>query len=83
MLLGEIRDYLKQRGNASLQDVAIHFDIAPETAELALHYWQKKGKIRAMSTGCGSAGCSSGGCSGTASVYEWTGREIPLQWQPS
>ncbi len=83
MLLGEIRNYLQQRGNASLTDIATHFDIAEETARFALHYWQQKGKAREMLTACGG-GCSGKSCgsSGTATQYEWVRREIPLNFFP-
>ena len=57
MLLGEIRNYLQQRGSASLSDVATHFDIAPDTARFALDYWQQRGKVRAVNAACGSGGC--------------------------
>jgi len=50
MLLGDIRNYLKQRGEATLQDVAIHFDITPDSARFALDYWQGKGKVREKPT---------------------------------
>jgi hypothetical protein len=82
MMLGEIRDYLQQRGSASLRDVATHFDIAPDTARFALGYWQKKGKVREMAAGCGSGGCGKGCGGGSAASYEWVKREIPLRWVP-
>jgi predicted ArsR family transcriptional regulator len=82
MILGDIRDYLRQRGSASLSDVAIHFDIAPDAAQFALHYWQKKGKVREQAASCGSGGCGDS-CSGTKSAtYEWVKRDIALQWMP-
>ncbi len=90
MLLGEIRDYIQRRGNSSLQDIALHFDIAPDTARFALGYWQRKGKVRELTatTSCGSGSGSGGGCDGCSSNsagsssqhYEWVKREIPLQW---
>ncbi|SEA12520.1 FeoC like transcriptional regulator [Thiothrix caldifontis] len=82
MLLGEIRDYLQQRGSASLQDVATHFDIAPDTAQFALGYWQKKGKVLEQAAGCASGGCDGNNCgsSGGGRVYTWAKREIPLRW---
>lgn len=84
MLLGEIRDYLQKHGTASIDAVATHFDIAPDTARFALNYWQRKGKVREMATVvCSSGGCGKN-CGGTeaATVYEWVKREIPLHWFP-
>lgn len=80
MMLGEIRDYLQRRGNASLQDVATHFDIATDTARFALGYWQKQGKVREMAAGCASGGCGKSCGGGTATSYEWVKREIPLRF---
>lgn len=82
MLLKDIRNYLQQRGTASVQEVAIHFDIAPDTAEFALNYWQNQGKLRAQATNCSSGAC--GGCgSRDAAIYTWVKKEAPLQWFPN
>lgn len=84
MMLGEIRNYVKQHGTASLNDIALHFDIAPDTVRFAIDYWQRKGKIREQAT----ASCDSGGCGGCSSnsapkaLYEWVKRDIPMQWTP-
>ena len=86
MLLGEIRDYVKKRGNVSLKDISLHFDITQDSVEFAVSYWQRKGKIRQSAS---EAGCGSGGCGGCASnttnqiSYEWVSRDIPMQWHPS
>lgn len=83
MLLGEIRNYVQQRGTTSLHDVATHFDITEDNALFALNYWQKQGKIRAQAAACGS-GCGSKNCStaksDTPTIFEWIRREIPLQF---
>lgn len=84
MLLADIRNYLKKRGEATLQDVAIHFDITPDSARFALDYWQRKGKIREKATRCSSGGCGSGcgGADGDKQTYEWLQRDIKLNWHP-
>lgn len=84
MLLAEIRDYLQQRGSASLQEVAIHFGIATDTARFALHYWKNKGKVRELASGCSSGGCGGQSCSGEAATrYEWHQRAVPIYFFPS
>ncbi|MBK8454578.1 MAG: FeoC-like transcriptional regulator [Thiofilum sp.] len=81
MSLMAIRDYIKQRGQVSVIEVAIHFDLAPETAQLGLDYWMKKGKVRLLNTcGSGCTGCSQVGANNQ--TYEWCGRAIPLQFNP-
>ncbi|MEZ5479056.1 MAG: FeoC-like transcriptional regulator [Thiolinea sp.] len=84
MMLGDIRDYLRQRGQVTVQDVALHFDIAPDTARFALNYWQQRGRASTQSAACGNGGCSSGQCSagGSALLYRWQPAEIPLRLFP-
>jgi len=77
MKLGEIRDYIKHRGDSSLEDIAIHFDISKEAAKLAIDYWVKKGKVRAKGSACGS---SCGGCSSSSESYQWVKNEQTIQW---
>ena len=78
MSLMSMRDYMKQRGQASVLEVATHFDFAPETAQLGLEYWAKKGKVRLLNT-CGSSctGCSQ--VSANNQTYERCERAIPVQ----
>lgn len=79
MLLAQIRSYLQQRGQTSLQDVAIHFDISPEAARFALQYWQKQGKLRPLRASCNSS-CGSCGDSEDKDIYQWAGSTIPIRW---
>ena len=78
MLLADIRSYLKKRKIISLEDVALHFDIAHYSANFALDYWVKRGKVSIIGTSCG-ASCK--GCGTEAKRYQW--QEInatPIQW---
>ena len=77
MKLGEIRNYIKARGESSLSDVATHFDISKEAAKLALDYWVKKGKIQVQGASCGSA-CNA--CGSADERYQWVSNESPIQW---
>ena len=77
MKLGEIRDYIKQRGESSLSDVAIHFDISKEAAKFAIEYWIKKGKVNIQGAACGS---SCGGCGSADESYQWVSDEQPIRW---
>ncbi len=76
-MLGEIRTYLKQRGTASLSDIATHFNTSPDAAELALGYWINKGKVRTIAPPCDS---SCNGCGAAEQLYQWVARETPVQW---
>ncbi len=77
MKLGEIRNYIKQRGESSLTDVATHFDISKAAAKLAIEYWIKKGKIAEQGAACGS-GCS--GCGDAHENYQWVKTEKVIRW---
>jgi hypothetical protein len=87
MILSEIKHYLMQRGQASLTDIALHFDTPPEAVRGMLEQWMRKGKVRRImaTASCGSS-CSR--CDlATTEIYEWTATEagkrrpvsIPLQ----
>ena len=83
MLLGQIRDYVKAREVVSLHDIVLHFDIAADTAEFALNYWLRKGKIQVQTAACGSSGCNSTSCNTVKTTqYMWAQRAIPLRFQP-
>jgi hypothetical protein len=75
MILSDIKRYLMQRGQASLTDIALHFDTPPEAIRGMLEQWMRKGKVRrTMATAsCGSS-CSK--CDlATTEIYEWIGNE--------
>jgi len=78
MLLVDIRQYLEKRGTASLDEVAIHFDIATDAAKFALSYWVKKGKINILGAACSS---SCGACGAKGDSYQWKKTiEVPIIW---
>lgn len=77
MKLGEIRNYIKRRGDSSLADVATHFDISNEAAKLAIEYWIKKGKVEERGAACGS---SCGGCGSTSESYQWVNDGHAIRW---
>ncbi len=78
-MLADVREYLRGRERASLRDLALHFDMAPDAMRELLGVWLRKGRVRrvdiAPADGCGSA-CG-GGCSGCGpggadtEVYAW------------
>ena len=71
MILSEVRDYLKQRGQCTLSDVALHFDSNADAVRGMLDIWVKKGKIekRSATASCGTS-CQS--CDPAATeIYIW------------
>lgn len=71
MILSDLRDYVKQRGQVSLSDIALHFDADYEVARQMLDVWIKKGKIHKQlaTVSCGSS-CNKCNASSTE-IYVW------------
>ena len=71
MILSQIRDYLKQRGQCTLSDIALHFDTDADAIRGMLDVWIKKGKIEKRSA-TGSCGSSCQSCDpASTEVYIW------------
>ncbi len=79
MILAELRDYLHERGQSSLQDMALHFDSEPDALRGMLEHWIRKGMIqrRGASASCGNSGGSCIQCDpATVEIYVWiTGQQ--------
>ena len=76
MILADIRDYLKQRGQCTLQDIALHFDTDADAVRGMLDVWIRKGKVEKLSAtaSCGSS-CQSCDPASTE-VYRWLDGKI-------
>ncbi|PIT47026.1 FeoC-like transcriptional regulator [Snodgrassella alvi] len=61
MLITAIRDYLITIGQASLQDLARHFQIQESAMEQMLAFWLRKGTIRQLTPS--QPACSQNKCS--------------------
>ena len=77
MILLEIKNYLQQRKQASLTDIALHFDADSAAVEGMLEQWIRKGKVHktTLTTSCGSS-CNQCGSAETA-LYVWGERRQP------
>jgi len=83
MILSDIRSYLADKGEATLADVALHFDITPDAARGMLEVWMRKGKVsrRMISASCGS-NCNQ--CDPAATeIYVWGGNSAAADLNPS
>lgn len=77
MILADIRRYLQQRRQASLADLALHFDVDPDALRGMLDVWMRKGAVYklAATAACGSS-CTQ--CDSTATeVYAWLDSSTP------
>lgn len=71
MILAEVRDYLRERGQASLAEIASQFDASPQVVRDMLEVWVRKGKVQ---KGLATASCGSrcNQCdSATIEYYFW------------
>ncbi|MCW8933404.1 MAG: FeoC-like transcriptional regulator [Gammaproteobacteria bacterium] len=71
MILTDIRDYLKTKGQAPLRDMALEFKMEQDALRPILEQWISKGKITKLPQGtpCGG-GCNS--CEPEAiELYQW------------
>ena len=73
MILSQIRDYLAGRGQATLAEIALHFDTEPDAVRGMLDQWVRKGRVEQRKTepACGTT-CSR--CDPAAmELYIWRG----------
>jgi hypothetical protein len=73
MILSEIKRYLQDRKQATLGDLAVHFDSDPEAIRGVLLHWIRKGRVSKLESTAGcSRGCGSKCCNDAAvEIYEW------------
>jgi putative ferrous iron transport protein C len=69
--LSGLREYLSERRQASLAEMAVHFDASPDAVRGALGHWLAKGRARKLDVGETCSGCTKG-CKGEE-TFEWLG----------
>lgn len=71
MILSEISHYIEQRGQATLAEIALHFDADADAVRGMLEIWVHKGKIYRQ-TASASCGSSCHQCDPAATeIYVW------------
>lgn len=79
LTLSTLKAYLAARHNASLAEMAVHFDTQQDAVRGALEQWQAKGRVRKLGSGEACSRAGSCGCSCHADeIYEWI-EAVPLQ----
>lgn len=71
MILTELKGYLRQQGQATLADIALHLDSEPEAVRGMLTHWIRKGKVvkQTLTPACGSS-CQQCNAA-TTEIYSW------------
>jgi putative ferrous iron transport protein C len=72
MILSDIKRYLQERKQATLNDIAFHFDVEPAALRPMLELWILKGKVTriVLQPGC-KKGCASCACDTNMELYSW------------
>ena len=79
MILSDIKNYLQQRGQASLGDIALHFKSDPEAVRGMPDVWIRKGKV-IKQTSTASCGSSCQQCDpATTEIYVWARKDMPVK----
>jgi putative ferrous iron transport protein C len=73
MILQDIKKYVQQRKQVSLQDIALHFDKEPETIRGMLDFWIRKGRIQrfVQQPSCSSSGSCQCSAKQELDIYQW------------
>ena len=70
MILLEIKKYLQEKKQASLQDIAAKFDLTEDAVRAMLMHWERKGMLEQIKKSCCERKCSD--CSSPCSVtFRW------------
>ncbi len=72
MILSEIKKYLMSRRAATLQDISLHLDVAPDAVRGMLEHWMRKGRVVRLL--CPGVACSKActNCDSTLmEIYQW------------
>ena len=72
MILAKLKARLRDRGQVSLAELALHVDSDPDAVRGMLELWIRKGRVRAVQSGETCGGCTQ--CDPAANeVYQWIG----------
>ncbi|HNQ03298.1 MAG TPA: FeoC-like transcriptional regulator [Thiobacillaceae bacterium] len=72
MILSRINDYMRLHRRASVADMALGLDAAPEAVKGMLDVLERKGRVRRLPSGTACTGCCK--CDpNTVELYEWVG----------
>jgi hypothetical protein len=68
-MLSQVADYLASRKEATVEDVAAHFRVPPQTARAMLEHWARKG--RAVRIGLDQCRQCAIHCGKSWDAYQW------------
>ena len=71
MILTDISNLLRSRGQMSLLDLSIHLDANPDAVRGMLDVLQRKGRVRKLPAGTACSGGCTRCAADTVEIYAW------------
>jgi len=71
MILTQVRDYLKQQGQAPLRDMALTFNMDQQALKPLIEHLIDKGKVEKLPQGTGCQGGCTACAPQTVEIYRW------------
>ena len=71
MILSDIKGYLQAHRQASLRDIALHFDANPEAVRGMLEHWIRKGRVEKQRVNAACQSVCTQCDPGEAEIYIW------------
>ena len=73
MILTDVRNYLREKGQAPLRDMALEFNMDQNALRPIVEQWVNRGKVQKLAQGT-SCGSSCNACAPeTIEIYQWLG----------
>ena len=79
MILSDIKRYLMSQKQATLADIALHFDASPDAVRGMLEQWIRKGKVAKTLAGSSCGGSCTRCDPAAVEIYHWTDGAAPRE----
>jgi len=73
MILSDLKAYLQERSQATLADMAVHFDAEADAVRAMLDVWIRKGKAERFTVSPDCGGHCTRCAPETTEIYRWIG----------
>ena len=71
MILSDLKRYLEERGQATLADLALHFEAEPEVVRAMLEVWMRKGRVERSTVSPNCGGTCTRCAPESMEIYRW------------
>jgi hypothetical protein len=74
MILSDLKRYLEERGQATLADMALHFEAEPEVVRAMLEVWMRKDRVERSTVSPNCGGTCTRCAPESMEIYRWKGQ---------